>query len=139
MVELPQTTANLTESATCLYECIKGANLIAYEDDALRLAVHRAVAIETPRGWRIAKEKQSHRIDVVVALAFAALGAVNEGQPGESLGIIARNLSPTPLRVGLNLTSEDPLAAAAESFDYSNEKQLWRIKGERPPWPSDDF
>ena len=26
----------------------------------MRLAVRRAIAIETPRGWRIAKEKQSH-------------------------------------------------------------------------------
>jgi hypothetical protein len=27
-----------------------------------------AVAVETPRGWKISKEKQSHKIDVVVAL-----------------------------------------------------------------------
>ena len=40
----------------------------------------RAVALETSRGWRIAKEKQSHKIDVVVALAQAALGAVQLGQ-----------------------------------------------------------
>ena len=34
----------------------------------------------TSRGWRITKEKQSHKIDVVVALAQAALGAVQQGQ-----------------------------------------------------------
>jgi hypothetical protein len=34
------------------------------------------VAIETARGWRITKEKTSHKIDVVIALAQAALGAV---------------------------------------------------------------
>ena len=45
----------------------------------MRLAVSRAVAIETSRGWRIAKEKQSHKIDVVVALAMAALAAVTGG------------------------------------------------------------
>ena len=44
----------------------------------MRLAVSRAVAVETSRGWRIAKEKQSHKIDVVVALGMAALGAVKE-------------------------------------------------------------
>jgi hypothetical protein len=38
--------------------------------------VQRSVAIETSRGWRIAKEKASHKIDVVVALAQSALGAV---------------------------------------------------------------
>jgi len=50
--------------------------LITYADDQIRLAVQRAVAVETPRGWRIAKEKQAHKIDVVVALAMAGLGAV---------------------------------------------------------------
>jgi hypothetical protein len=42
------------------------------------LSVSRAVAIETSRGWRIAKEKASHKIDVIVALAQAALGAVKQ-------------------------------------------------------------
>src|SRR5262249_31332142 len=85
MVEFPQTVPNLTEASTNLYECIKGGNLIVYVDEALRLAVHRSVALETSRGWRIAKEKGSHKIDVVVALAQAALGAVKGGQyvPGE--------------------------------------------------------
>jgi phage terminase large subunit-like protein len=76
MVEFPQTTGNLTEASQNLYELIKGQNLIAYPDDAMRLAVQRSIAIETPRGWRIAKEKASHKIDVVVALAQATLGAV---------------------------------------------------------------
>jgi hypothetical protein len=71
---------NLTEASSNLYELIKGRNLAVYRDDAIRLAVSRAVALETPRGWRIAKEKASHKIDVVVALAQAALGAVCGGQ-----------------------------------------------------------
>jgi len=72
----PQTASNLTEASQNLYELIKGGNLVAYHDDAVRLAVSRAVAIETARGWRIAKDKQSHKIDVVVALAMAALASV---------------------------------------------------------------
>jgi phage terminase large subunit-like protein len=76
MVEYPQSSPNLTAASQNLYELIKGGNLIAYPDAAIRLAVSRAVAIESPRGWRIAKEKQSHKIDVVVALAMAALAAV---------------------------------------------------------------
>jgi hypothetical protein len=78
MVEFPQSVPNLTEASTNLYELIKGHNLTVYVDDALRLAVHRAVALETSRGWRIAKEKQAHKIDIVVALAQAALGAVKQ-------------------------------------------------------------
>jgi hypothetical protein len=76
MVEFPQSVPNLTEASTNLYEIIKGRNLTCYADDDIRLSISRAVAIETSRGWRIAKEKQSHKIDVVVALAQAALGAV---------------------------------------------------------------
>ena len=87
MVEIPQTIANLTEASQNLYEIVKGRNLRVYADDDVRLAVQRAVAIESPRGWRIAKEKASHKIDVVVALAQAALGAVLSGAgtlaPGE--------------------------------------------------------
>jgi phage terminase large subunit-like protein len=78
MVEFNQTVGNLTEASTNLYDLIKGRNLIVYPDDAMRLAVQRSVAIETPRGWRITKEKASHKIDVVVALGMAALGAVQE-------------------------------------------------------------
>jgi phage terminase large subunit-like protein len=79
MVEFAQSVPNLTEATSNLYELIKGRNLVVYADDALRLAVQRSVAVETPRGWRIAREKQSHKIDVVVALGMAALGAVQGG------------------------------------------------------------
>jgi phage terminase large subunit-like protein len=80
MLEFPQSVPNLTEASTNLYELLKGRNLTVYPDDDLRLAVSRCVALETSRGWRIAKEKASHKIDVVVALAQACLGAVQQGQ-----------------------------------------------------------
>lgn len=80
---IPQSVPNLTESSTNLYELFKGRNLALYEDGDLRLAISRAVALETSRGWRITKEKQSHKIDVVVALAMAALGAVQQGQEAQ--------------------------------------------------------
>jgi hypothetical protein len=83
MVEFPQSVPNLTAASTSLYEIIKGRNLAVYPDDQMRLSISRAVAIETSRGWRIAKEKISHKIDVVVALAQAALGAVQGGQIGD--------------------------------------------------------
>jgi len=82
IVEFPQTPANLTEAGTNLYELIKGRNLLVYPDADIRLAVSRCVALETSRGWRITKEKQSHKIDVVVALAQAALGAMKGGTSG---------------------------------------------------------
>jgi phage terminase large subunit-like protein len=77
MREYAQTAGNLTAMGSNLYELIKGRGLVAYPDDALRLAVSRAIAVETGRGWRITKEKSAHKIDVVVALAMAAHAAVH--------------------------------------------------------------
>jgi len=87
MGEFPQTTGNLTEASSNLYELVKFSNLVLYPDAAMRVAVQRSVAIESPRGWRIAKEKASHKIDVVVALAQAALGAVSEASEAAPLNI----------------------------------------------------
>ena len=78
MVEFPQSVGNLTAASQNLYELIKGQGLAVYPDDDIRLAVQRSVAIETTRGWRIAKDKQSHKIDIVVALAQAAYAAVQQ-------------------------------------------------------------
>jgi phage terminase large subunit-like protein len=80
MREFPQTVSNLTAMGSNLYEAIKGGNIIVYPDDAIRLAISRTIALETPRGLRLAKEKQSHKIDVVIALAMAALHAVEQGE-----------------------------------------------------------
>jgi hypothetical protein len=80
MVEVAQVASNLTESSTNLYELLKGRNIIVYPDEEIRLAVGHSVALESTRGWRIAKEKASHKIDVVVALAMSALAAVQQGQ-----------------------------------------------------------
>jgi phage terminase large subunit-like protein len=79
MREFPQSVPNLTAMGSNLYELIKGARIIVYRDDALRLAISRTVAKETPRGLQLTKEKSSHKIDVVIALAMAALHAVEQG------------------------------------------------------------
>jgi hypothetical protein len=63
-----------------LSELIKGRNLEVYPDADIWLLMSRAVALETSRGCRIAKEKQAQKIDVVVALAQATLGATQRGQ-----------------------------------------------------------
>jgi phage terminase large subunit-like protein len=76
MVEYPQTVGGLTESSNNLYELIKGRNLSVYPDDEMRMAVSRAVAVESPRGWKISKAVQTHKIDIVIALGLACLGAV---------------------------------------------------------------
>jgi hypothetical protein len=87
MREFPQTVGNLTEIGSNLYELIKGRGLVVYPDADVRLAISRAIAIETPRGWRITKEKAAHKIDVVVALAMAAHAAVQGSRVEEPLTV----------------------------------------------------
>ena len=84
MQEFPQSPGNMTEASQHLYELVRGRNLITYPDADIRLAISRAVAVETPRGMRIAKDKQTHKIDVVIALAMAALAAVQRGRSVEN-------------------------------------------------------
>ena len=72
MQELAQTSGNLTETSSNLYELVQSRNLVAYPDEQIRTCVAQAVAVESSRGWRIAKEKASHKIDFVIALAMAA-------------------------------------------------------------------
>ena len=67
---------NLTAASQNLYELINTQSIVCYPDSGMRLAVSRAIALETGRGWRIAKEKQAHKIDIVVALAMARYAAV---------------------------------------------------------------
>ncbi len=83
MKEYPQTVGNLTAMGENLFQLIKGRNLLVYPDDEIRLAVSRAVAVEGPRGWKIAKDKQSHQIDIVIAMGMAALACVKgQAKPG---------------------------------------------------------
>ena len=84
--EFPQSVPNLTEASQNLYELIQGRNLVAYPDDNMRLAISRAIAVETGRGWRIAKEKQAHKVDVVIAMAMAALAAIKGQSTYDSSG-----------------------------------------------------
>jgi len=81
MLEFPQSIPNLTAMTVNLYELLKGGNLEAYPDPGIRLAIQHAVTVETSRGLKLAKEKASHKIDVLVALAMAALGVVQNPQP----------------------------------------------------------
>jgi hypothetical protein len=79
MEKLKQTTENLTAFGSCLYDLLKSKKIRLYADEDIRIAMSRCVAIETTRGWKISKEKASHHIDIVVALAMACHVAL-EGQ-----------------------------------------------------------
>jgi len=80
--EFPQSSPRLSQAAQNLFDLIESQSLVLYGNDEMRLAVSRCVAQESSRGWKISKDKQSHHIDVVIALMMSAQACV-QGQ-GES-------------------------------------------------------
>jgi phage terminase large subunit-like protein len=75
--EFPQTVPNTTLMGQSIFEALKGKNLKLYPSDELREQALNTVAVENPRGWRIAKEKASKKIDSIVALAMACVAALD--------------------------------------------------------------
>ena len=76
VIELPQTTGRV-ESDQALYDSVIGKTLRHYNDPILTEHIQNAVAVETPRGLRLAKERTSRKIDAAVALSMALHGALN--------------------------------------------------------------
>jgi phage terminase large subunit-like protein len=93
ILEYPQTQGNLTAIGQNLFDLITAKNLTLYPDAAMRLAASRAVAHEMPRGWRISKATQSHRIDVIVALALAAWAAVDGQSKPQRVRVTAEHMN----------------------------------------------
>jgi phage terminase large subunit-like protein len=135
MVEFAQSVPNLTEASTNLYELIKGRNLVVYPDADTRLSISRAVALETTRGWRIAKEKTSHKIDVVVALGMAALGAVSQGEIKNDTVHCAPILADAQPRYFPGSPPAQGVVAGAASGPRGNIPSHWLRSGQAPrPW-----
>jgi hypothetical protein len=79
--EFSQTVANTTVMGETLFDLIKNRNLIAYADPQMKEHVTNATGVETARGYRLAKEKASKKIDLAVALAMACCAALQAGKP----------------------------------------------------------
>ena len=61
-----------------LFDLLNGRALRLYAADDLRQQALNTVAVETPRGWRLAKEKAAKKIDAIVALAIACVAAIED-------------------------------------------------------------
>ena len=79
MVEFAQTLPNLTAASQQLYELLEYNNLRMYPSDELRKQALGAVAVEKSRGWRIAKDKTSNKVDAIVSLAASSYFTVKQG------------------------------------------------------------
>ena len=101
--EFNQTLPNLTLATETLLSALTNRNLRLYRADDLRSHVLNAVAVESPRGIRLAKERQSAKIDGCVALSFAVLAATQYGRPlsvsNSPLPVIKSNLKFDVLRL----------------------------------------
>lgn len=73
-IELPQTSGRV-EADSSLFDAITGGQLKHYGDPVLDEHIRNAVALETPRGMRLAKERTSLKIDGAVSLSMALWGA----------------------------------------------------------------
>lgn len=74
--EFAQTPENLTRAGQGLYDLVRHRQLLLYASAELRQHALNAVAIETPRGLRLAKERSSRKIDALAALSFATLETI---------------------------------------------------------------
>ena len=117
MEEFPQTFDRLTAMSQQLYDLITGQAFIAYPSEAIRLAISRTVALESSRGWIITKEKASHKIDVVVALAMACFAAVR-AQGGSSWDQSWSWVTGTPIGATPATVEQHKAQAARDLADY---------------------
>ncbi len=126
MLEFPQSIPNLTLASQNLYDLIRSHSLVTYPDPDIRLAMSRATASESDRGWHITKRVQSHKIDIIIALAQAALGAAQGGaiKPDFSYTRI-----PMPPRTG---PFDTPRPSPVDGTGYwsSGDSPMWCGSGE---------
>jgi hypothetical protein len=90
VVELPQ-NAGRVEADSALADAIAARLVRHYGDPDLTDAILNAIAVETPRGLRLAKEKAALKIDLAVALSMAVWGLTKDqgfgpGVPNGKLG-----------------------------------------------------
>ena len=71
MIEMPQTSARIAADQA-LYDAIIGRWIAHYGDPTLTEHLTNAIAVASPRGMRIAKERTSAPNDAAVALSMAA-------------------------------------------------------------------
>jgi len=96
--EFPQTPSNTTRMGQVLYDLLKSRSLVLYPDDELRQQALHTVAVETPRGFRLAKEKSSHKIDAIIALAMAAIAAIDTNADAQA-AVLAAAMDPAQIEL----------------------------------------
>ena len=92
VIELPQTSGRV-EADQALFDAIDTGGIVHIGDKVLTEHVLNAVALETPRGLRLAKEKTARKIDLAVALSMSHHGALQIQKVRDNVAIV---YSPNP-------------------------------------------
>lgn len=95
--EYTQTPAHLTAIAGALYDAIRYRFWTVYEAPDLREHVLNVVAVESPRGWKMSKGKDSEKMDGAVASGIAILTANERGRLDAAGGSGLHLLGGSPL------------------------------------------
>jgi hypothetical protein len=61
-----------------LYELVKVENPVLYPDELMQTCAIYSVAYQSSKDWRLAKEKTTFKIDVIMTLAMVALIAIEK-------------------------------------------------------------
>ena len=75
--EFAQSVGNTVKMGQTLLDLLRSQRLVLYPDPVMRAQALNTVASESPRGFRIAKEKASRKIDSIVALSMACVAALD--------------------------------------------------------------
>ena len=79
--EFAQSVPNQTRAGQLLFDLFMGRNLRLYPNPEIRAHLLNCIAIESARGWRLAKERASRKIDAAVALSMACTAAMDYHLP----------------------------------------------------------
>ena len=80
MLEVPQSGDPMIKASKALYDSLRNGTFESYPEPELREHLKYAIGKATPRGFRIAKEKNSkYPNDAAVALAMAVHDAIERG------------------------------------------------------------
>lgn len=132
VIELAQ-NAGRVESDQALYDAIVGGALRHYNEPTLTEHIQNAVAVETPRGFRLAKEKTSKKIDAAVALSMAHWGAMASQQRFGAVEIVHNIFYDPPpnepdfIETSIYATSPDPFRGAMENAEAAKREKLTRL------------
>jgi hypothetical protein len=121
VIELAQ-NAGRVEADQGLYDAVISRSVRHYNDPVLNGHIRNAVALETPRGFRLAKEKTSQKIDAAVALSMALYGSLE-----------------TQKKAGITEVIDDPFAywdgaPAAVGVEYVDGHWVERAPTAHPAW-----